>query len=165
MPPPIFSTVRKPVTSASWRTRRLRRTGHASRACTSSVGTATTPPTGGLTWICRVGSGRSRRNFPAPPRQNHTGAVPAARHMKGIRMYTTRTGTTSRCPLAHRPAALLLILCLVGGLLSSCADRPCPSDRKPKRRLRRFRCMPSPRFPESRMSRSTGIFPSSWRTS
>ena len=41
-------------------------------------------------------------------------------------MYTTRTGTTRGARLRTALPALLLILCLVGGLLSSCADLTLP---------------------------------------
>ena len=41
-------------------------------------------------------------------------------------MYTTRTGTTRGARLHTALPALLLILCLVGGLLSSCADLTLP---------------------------------------
>ena len=41
-------------------------------------------------------------------------------------MYTTRTGTTRGARLRTALPALLLILCIVGGLLSSCADLTLP---------------------------------------
>lgn len=80
-------------------------------------------------------------------------------------MYTTRTGTTRGARLRTALPALLLILCLVGGLLSSCADLTLPFRPETETTAATIPLHAIPAFPESRMSRSTGIFPSSWRTS